>query len=249
MKPVLQRFLLSRWAKFIAGDPKELEETSPHRLQTYVAQLLVDWLVEALKHLNKLPQLWKKSFQLTGLLPGRKEEDEVEKKEEEISQNLEEIQSDLLKTLTETLLGSEALEGDSPDLLELEDEKDTEEKLEQEEGPETSEKQEEDKEEEGKETEEGGGQEDMETEGKDTVKEKEEDRKESEEKEEDGKEEVKKIEEDSEEEGKEVEEDRKEASKERRETRIVIGEEVGDEWKITVKSRTEGVEADGDDES
>ncbi|XP_042278715.1 pogo transposable element derived with ZNF domain b isoform X1 [Thunnus maccoyii] len=239
MKPVLQRFLLSRWAKFIAGDPTELEETSPHRLQANVAQLLVDWLVEALTNLNKLPQLWKKSFQLTGLLPRQKEEDNVETKEEETSQNLEEIQSDLLKTLTETLLGSEALEEDSPDLLELEDEKDTEEAPETSE--ETSEEKEEDKEEEGKDREEGGGQEDMETEGKDTVKEKEEDREQ--------KEEVKKIEEDSEEEGKEVVEDRKEASKERRETRIVIGEEVGDEWKITVKSKTEGVEADGDDES
>lgn len=228
VKPVLQRFLLSRWAKLIAGEPTELEETSPHRLQANVAQLLVDLVVEALTHLNKLPQLWKKSFHLTGLLPGRKEGDQVEKKEEE---NLEEIQSDLLKTLTETLLGPEALEEDSPDLLELEDEKDTE--YEQEE-------KQEDKEQEGKDRKEGGGQEDMETERKETVTEKGEDRKESGEKEE-----VKKIEEDSEEEGKEVEED----WKERRETRIVIGEEVGDEWKITVKSRTEGVEADAEDES
>ncbi|KAM7382770.1 hypothetical protein PAMP_002487 [Pampus punctatissimus] len=254
LKPVLQRFLMSRWAKFITADPTELEETSPHRLQANVAQLLVDWLVEALTHLNKLQQLWKNSFHLTGLLPGRKEKDELEKKEE-TRQNLEEIQLDLLKTLTETLLGSEALEEDSPDLLELEYEKDTDE--EQEEGPGTSEEKLEDEDhegedreeerEEGKEAETRGGHEDMETEGQATLKEKKENRRESEEKEEHGKENNKKIEEDSEEEGK-VEEDRKEASKERRETRIVIGEEVGDEWKITVKSRT-GVEVDGEDKS
>ncbi|XP_062277996.1 pogo transposable element with ZNF domain [Scomber scombrus] len=145
VRPVLQRFLLSRWAKFVTGDPTELEETSPNRLQANVAHLLVDWLVEALTHLNKLPNLWKKSFQLTGLIPGCKQDDEVEK-EEDTSQNLEEIQADLLKTLTETLLGSEALEEDSPDLLELEDEKDTEEKKEAERPATSEEKDKEEKE-------------------------------------------------------------------------------------------------------
>lgn len=234
VKPVLQRFLLSHWSKFTAGNPKELDETSPHRLQANVAQLLVDWVVEALTHLNKLPQLWKKSFHLTGLLPGRKEQDKgVEKTEEENtgSQKPEEIQLDLLKTLTETLLGDEALEDDSPELLELEDKEDTEEEQDLGEEQETSEEKQEDKKEEGKEV-------------KGDREETREDRKEMEE---ERKEEVKKLEEDSEEEGKETEEDRKEINKERRETRIVIGEEVGDEWKITVKSRTEGIEADGEE--
>ncbi|KAM9353593.1 pogo transposable element with ZNF domain [Symphorus nematophorus] len=268
LKPVLQRFLLSRWAKFTAGDPKELEEVSPHRLQANVAQLLVDWLVEALTHLNKLPHLWKRSFRLTGLLPEQKEEDEdMEKKKEEekmASQKPEEIQAELLKTLTETLLGEEA-----PELLELEDEEDTEEDQEQGEGEDKQEDKEEeekgfseDMEETGQETKEdrkkiaeegeGGRLEETERDGKDTIKGVE-DRKETErdsrETEEDVKEEINKLEEDSEEEGKETEEERKELSKERRETRIVIGEEVGDEWKITVKSRTEGVGDDRMDES
>lgn len=255
LKLVLQRFLLSRWARFTTGDPKELEETSPNRLQTNVAELLVDWVVEALTQLNKLPQLWKKSFHLTGLLPGLKEErKEVEKKELELvtSQKPEDIQLDLLKTLTEALLGSEVLETDHVDPLELEDEKDTEEEQEDGEGQEEVEKQAkegiEDREETRKKTElerqemEDCEQEDKDKPGKDTEK----DSKEKEDKgiEEDKNEEVKKkLEEDSEEEGKETEEDRKDLNKERRETRIVIGEEVGDEWKI--KSRTEGVEADG----
>ncbi|GAA6232425.1 pogo transposable element derived with ZNF domain b [Lates japonicus] len=222
VKPVLQRFILSRWAKFTAGNPKELEETSPHRLQANVAQLLFDWVVEALTHLNKLPQLLKASFRLTGLLL----KEEAEKEEEgTTSEKSEEMQLDLLRTLTETLLGAEALETSSPDLLELEDE----EEQEGGQGLETSEEKQEVKEE--------------------TEKEVKEDKKEEcrqEDLEKDTKEELKTVDEDSEDEGKETEEDRKEVNKERRETRIVIGEEVGDEWKI--KSRTEGVEADGEEE-
>lgn len=45
--------------------------------------------------------------------------------------------------------------------------------------------------------------------------------------------------EDSKEEGKKAEKARKEMQKERRETRIVIGEDVGDEWQVAVKSRAE----------
>ncbi|KAG7234028.1 hypothetical protein INR49_005990 [Caranx melampygus] len=190
VKPVLQRFLLLRWAKFIAGNSTLLEEASPQRLQANVAQLLVDW---------------------------------VEEEDEETNQKPEEVQLDLLKTLTETLLGAEA---DLPDVLELEDGEDT--KIKQE-GKEVEIKEAtlEDKEE--------------------TEKEEKEDRKERDEcgledMEKDKTDEVKKTEEDSEEEGKETEEDNKEMNKERRETRIVIGEEVGDEWKI--KSRTEGGEED-----
>nr|XP_046254606.1 uncharacterized protein pogzb isoform X2 [Scatophagus argus] len=240
LKPVLQRFLLSRWAKFTAGNPKELEETSPHRLQANVAQLLVDWVVEALSHMNKLPHLWKKSFGLTGLLLGHKEEDKM------TSQEPGEIQLGLIKTLTETLLGAEALEASSPELLELEDEDDTLEGQEEEKGINK------DHEETKKETREGRKEmEDIEEKGKDTIKsveDREKTERDSKEIEEDKKEEIKKLEEDSEEEGKETEEDRKEGNKERRETRIVIGEEVGDEWKITVKSKTEDVEADRDED-
>lgn len=225
LKPVLQRFLLSRWERFTARDPKELEETSPTRLHTNVAELLVDWVVEALTQLNKLPQLWKKSFHLTGLLKGLKKE-----QEQAMSQKPEEIQLDLLKSLAEALLGSEVLEADCANPLELEDEEDTEEEQEDGEIQEEVEKQEKD----GKED-----REEMEKECEIEDKVKDNAGKDSEEKED--KEEVnKKLEEDSEEEGKETEQDRKEGNKERRETRIVIGEEVGDEWKI--KSRTESVE-------
>lgn len=263
VKPVLQRFLLSRWSKFIARNPKEMEDPLPQSLQAKVGQVLFDWVVEALTHLNKIPHLWKKSFDLTGLLVGPKEENmEVDNEEDKTTTEKPEcIQSDLLKTLTEILLGAEASEGDSPDLLELEDEEDTEEEQQRMEEQEIFEnnqdkkdeetrkesEEREETEEEGMKAKEQGGPEDTEKEVKETVKEKEEDRKNSEENEENRKEEVKTIEEDSEEEGKETEEDKKEVSKERRETRIVIGEEVGDEWKITVKSRTEGVEADGDE--
>ncbi|XP_070821986.1 pogo transposable element with ZNF domain isoform X2 [Chaetodon trifascialis] len=251
VKPVLQRFLLSRWAQFTAGHPKELEETSPHRLQANVAQRLVDWVVEALTHLNKLPQLWKTSYHLTGILPGQKEENReaVKKKGEKP----EEVQLDLLRNLTETLLGAEALEAIPPELLELEDKEEGKVQEEDDQGvnkdrEETGKMIREDRkemEEKGKEVKEGGRLEDMEKEGKGTNKNME-DRKGTED---DREGEIKKVEEDSEEEGKEKKEDRKEVSKERRETRIVIGEEVGDEWKITVKSRTEGVEADrGEDE-
>lgn len=250
MKPVLQRFLLSRWSEFTARNPVEIKETSPQSLQANVGQVLFDWLVEALTRLNKVPQLWKKSFDLTGLLVGPKEEN-VELDNRTTADKRGGIQSELLTMLTEILLGAEASETESPDLLELEDEEDSEEE-EQAVKEETSEENQEDKkdeektekedrEETGKESEQ---REQMEEEGKEAkekgrteeemVEDEEEDGKNSEEKQE-----VKTIEEDSEEEGKETEEDRKEVSKERRETRIVIGEEVGDEWKITVKSRAE----------
>lgn len=225
LKPVLQRFLLSRWANFIAGDPKELEETLPTQLHTNVAELLVDWVVEALTQLNKLPQLWIKSFHLTGFLK------DVEKKDQATNQKPQEIQLDLIESLTEALLGSEILEADWSSPLELEDEEEHEDR----ERPEEVDKQWNDKR---KETDE--------CEREDKVKDNA--GKDSEEKDdEEMEEEVNKKLEDSEEEGKETEPDRKEVNKERRETRIVIGEEVGDEWKI--KSRTEGVEADREDDN
>lgn len=247
LKPVLQRFLLSRWAKFTARDPKELEETSPNRLHTIVAELLVDWVVEALTQLNKLPLLLKRSFHLTGLLRGLKEVNkEVNKIEQVMSQKPKEIQLDLLKTLTEALLGSEVLEADHVDPLEL-DEEDTEGEQEDGEGQEEVARQEKHGKEDRQETEEECEHENniKHKAGKETKK----DSEEEEDKERKYEKEVvkQKLEEDSEEEGKETEEDRKDLNKERRETRIVIGEEVGDEWKI--KSRTEGVEVDGEDKS
>ncbi|XP_047190885.1 uncharacterized protein pogzb isoform X2 [Scophthalmus maximus] len=230
VKPVLQRFMLLRWEKFTAGNPKLLEETLPQQLLANVAQLLVDWMVEALMHLSKLPKLWKNSFRLTGLLL----KEEVEKEEATTSQIPEEVQMDLLKNLTEALLGAEALETNSPDLLELEEDAEEEqegglktlEEKQEETGREVTETDREVKVTEGKGiTEDEGSQEDMQKDINDVVM---------------------TMEEDSEEEGKETKEDRKEVNKERRETRIVIGEEVGDEWKI--KSRTEGVGAVEDNE-
>ncbi|XP_037310598.2 uncharacterized protein pogzb isoform X1 [Pungitius pungitius] len=194
-RPVLQRFLLARWAKFTAGNPEELEETAPHQLQANVAQLLVDWLVEALGHLNQLPWLWEKSFRLTGLLP--KEGCEVEG-----TMSPEEVQADLLKRLTEVLLGPEASGDNHPELLEPEDDEAGDE-------------------DQGREKDAIRGEEEKKETGEDVKKE------------------AEKPEGDSEERGEETANDTKEASRKRRETRIVIGEEVGDEWKITGKSRVE----------
>ncbi|XP_037836508.1 pogo transposable element derived with ZNF domain b isoform X2 [Kryptolebias marmoratus] len=268
LKPVLQRFLLSRWSEFTARNPPELEETEPARLQINVTQQLIDWVVEALTHLNKLPQVWKQSFHLTGLLPAPR--GLSEETEDKTSQKPEDIQADLLKTLTQMLLGPETTETCSPELQELEDEEGDEQetsedqqdtKVERMEVEETERKTEDRKEVEGQEV--------METEDKDR-EEKDLDDHEKETKEEglkykekegemmvkdsedrmkeDRKEKTETREEDSEEEGKETEEDRKDVSKERRETRIVIGKEVGDEWKILVKTRTEGAATDGDEE-
>ncbi|XP_060905430.1 pogo transposable element with ZNF domain isoform X1 [Labrus mixtus] len=272
MKPILQRFLLSRWAKYIAANPRELEETSPNQLQANVAQKLVDWLVEGITRLHQLPQLWKRSFDLTGLLPERKEQEVEDKEENETkSKKPEDIQSELLMTLTETLLGTEALEAYSPEVPELEDteEEDQDHGDRQEKSQEKQEDVEKetkkDKEELGQETQDNNKEMEEQTkegqeegrgkpgaESNKNIEDKKEIRKLEEDSKDEGKETkqareegVKKLEEDSEEEGKEIEEDSKEISKERRETRIVIGEEVGDEWKI--KSRTEGVEADSED--
>lgn len=218
IKPVLQRLLLWRWAKFTAGNPEVLQATSSNQLRGPVASVLVDWLLEALSHLSTLQEVCRSSFRLAQV-------------HEEEEPRLRDIQSQLIKTLTDTLLGTDAHDVGSPELEELEEEhqqNDTEVKeqaMEKEEEKEVSGQEhrntkEEDESKEGK-TEPG----DQKEVGEDMREEMEEPR--------DGKEE---LEEDSEEEERQVEE----ASKERRETRIVIGEEVGDEWKMTVKSRTEG---------
>lgn len=267
LKPVLKFFLLSRWAKLTSGDPQELRESSPQKLQANVAQILVDWLTEALTHMNKLPELWRRSFHLADLLPRDKQMDhEVDGL---ANQKPEEVQADLIKTLAQTLLGPDALGDGSPEALQLEDEDMTEEEEQEDSrkeakvGPgggddskvvqkdggrgETEERLNQDK---GSNVNKGG---DTETEqghvedskvttegGEDRLKDvrtagdrtKEEDRTEG------GN--TPQVTEDSEEEAKAADEDGKEPSKERRETRIVIGEDVGDEWKITVKSRTDG---------
>lgn len=361
LKPALQRHLLSRWSEFTARNPSEMEDKAPQQLQAHVTELLVDWLVEALTHLNKVPQLWKQSFDLTGILPTNIDQSV----EDKTSPKPEKIQSDLLKTLAEKVLGTEATATESPDWLELEDIDDSEEGQEEEEqdekdeGMEVEEKHEETDRNDGKQSQEESWTETREKEGQDTGddvvevrkdgekgrteepemrqdREKEpgtvedrreepgfekdgdtwtiEDRKEEmktleedrsggantledrrgqpktleedrrggpktleedrtgEQKtleengkrqpqtlekdrtggpgllEEDRKEEPKTLEEDSEEEERGVKEDKKEVNKERRETRIVIGEEVGDEWKITVKSRNESVEAEEEED-
>lgn len=276
LKPVLQRFLLARWSEFTARNPPELEETEPARLQTNVTLQLVNWVVEALTHLNKVPQVWKQSFHLLGLLPVTKGvfEETVDKS----SQKPEDIQVDLLKTLTEILLGSGTTETGSPELQELEDEDNIDMRQQGGDEPETTEGQQDTKGEgmevEGteKETEdrkevegqgvmetgdedrEGKGMEDQEEDTKearlkDQQKEGEMMVKDSEDSvNEDRKEETETREEDSEEEGKETEGDRKDMSKERRETRIVIGKEVGDEWKITVTTPAEEDRMDNGDE-
>lgn len=195
LKPALQRFVLLRWTKFTTGEAQRWEETPPRQLQADVAELLVDWLVEGLAQLNKLPQLWRTSFELTDLLPGR------QGGRAEAGRNPDDIRLDLLNRVTGALMGSEVLEAD-PLNLDLEREPEGGERREEVEKPESEVAQ----------------------------KQTEAERKETETGQQDDKE--------REEEGKETE-----VNKERRETRIVTGEEVGDEWKI--KSRTEGAEDEG----
>lgn len=259
LKPVLKFFLLSRWAKLTSGNPKELRASSPQQLQANVAQILVDWLTEALTLMNKLPELWRKSFHLTDLLPRNQQMDgEVDGLGK---QKPEEVQADLIKTLTESLLGPEALVDSSTEALVLEDEDSTEEE-EQEKSREQpkvgpggegeakvvdgrrgeTEDMNQDK---GSNVDERGNAETEQDRGEDRkgvtaerecVKEQQEDRT-------DGTN-TPQVTEDSEEEAKAADKDGSELSKERRETRIVIGEDVGDEWKITVKSRTDGADVD-----
>uniref|UniRef100_A0A3Q2E622 Pogo transposable element derived with ZNF domain b n=1 Tax=Cyprinodon variegatus TaxID=28743 RepID=A0A3Q2E622_CYPVA len=277
LKPVLQRFLLSRWLDYTARNPPELEDTPSHKLQETMTQLLLDWLLEALTRLQELPELWRTSFILTSTLQALSGD--------EAGQNPEDRQTELLRILTEILLEPEEKE---TDLLELQELEDRDDKMEAEEsGKETKDGQEtEGKEVEMMETEDNGEKTekeekatncedtreeektangDREDNEKETVKENTTDDMEEEERPKDGmgtekeadqenkdtetkdKEESPTPEEDSEEEGKTKEEDTKEASKERRETRIVIGEEVGDEWKITMKTRCEGARAEEED--
>lgn len=217
IKPVLQRLLLSRWAKFTAGNPEELQGASVEQLRVAVASVLVDWLLKALSHLSTLQEVFRTSFRLAQV-------------HEEEEPRLRDIQSELIKTLTETLLGADAQDVGSPELEELEEQQQNDIKVKE---REMEEKQEVSGQKHGNTKEEDESKE-RKTEPENLKEGEEEVREEMESR--DGREEL----EDSEEEGRQVEE----VNKERRETRIVIGEEVGDEWKMTVKSRTEG-----DDES
>nr|XP_057908694.1 pogo transposable element with ZNF domain isoform X1 [Doryrhamphus excisus] len=212
IKPALQRFLRSRWNTFSAGNSKELEEASPCQLHDNVTGILLDWLVEAFTLLKDLRQLWRKSFQLTGLLPKREHKDD----DFEEGLNREENQQDLLKKLEKILLPSE----DGLEPLEIEDSEEDETSME-----ELNAGQDAEPEEKGEEAVEGD---ETKKDGEDADQ-------------------VGAPEEDSEEEGKETKDDRSEATKERRETRIMIGEQVGDEWKIATKSRLEGAEPKADE--
>lgn len=209
IKPVLQRLLLWRWAKFIAGNPEELQGASAEQLRGTVASILVDWLLEALSHLSTLQEICRTSFRLAQV-------------HEEKEPRLRDIQSELIKTLTDTLLGADFLDVGGPELEEFE-EQHQQNNMEM-------------KEQEIKGEEEVNGEEHKNPKEEDEPLEKKTELGNEKEVEEEMRKEMDELEEDSEEEGRQVEE----ASKERRETRIVIGEEVGDEWKMTVKSRTEG---------
>lgn len=264
LKPVLKSFLLSRWAKLTSGHPPELQESSPQQLQANVAQILVDWLTEALTHMSQLPELWRRSFHLADLLPRSTQADrEVEGRS---AQTPEQVQSELIRTLAETLLGPEGL-ADAPEAPELGDEDSrVEEETETKAGPagqeeskllqkegrrgQTEERsQDRDSRVNGRgdaETEQDGAEERRREGGEDRIKEirtSEEDCIKEQGDRTDG---VNgpQVTEDSEEDSKAADEDGTELSRERRETRIVTGEEVGDEWKITVQSRTDGLDVD-----
>ncbi|XP_061552850.1 pogo transposable element with ZNF domain isoform X2 [Phycodurus eques] len=224
IKPALERFFRARWNKFSAGKPKEPEEVAPGQLQDSAAQMLIRWTVQALTRLKDLRQLWRTSFEITGILP------KTDPGEEGLDR--EEKQQNLLEKLEDIMLPSE----DRLDLLEVEDK---EEDDDSEDDQKSEEKREENKEEGDPEEEDPEADTNMNRE-----KNKEEDGQEGEKElgedtEIDGGDQLMTMEEDSEEEVEKENEYRKEATKERRETRIMIGEEVGDEWKITMKTRTE----------
>lgn len=218
IKPVLQRLLLWRWAKFTAGNPEELQGASAEQVRGVVASVLVDWLLEALNHLSTLQDVYRTSFRLAQV-------------HEEKEPRLRDIQSELIKTLTDTLLGADTQDVGSPELEELEEQ--------QQNDIEVKEREIEEKVEVSSEEQRDGREEDESKEEKTEPRIEKVVEEEMREEMEESRDSWEKLEEDSEEEeGRQVEE----VSKERRETRIVIGEEVGDEWKMTVKSRTEGGE-------
>ncbi|XP_014831107.1 PREDICTED: uncharacterized protein LOC106909280 [Poecilia mexicana] len=190
LKPALQRFLLARWARFAAGPEPELDDPT-HKPQDNVTRMLVDWLLDAMMHLRRLPHTWRTSFQLTGLL------------QDQTGSEPRDQQTELIRTLTGILLGPDAAETEPAELQEDEDQDGDREETSEEKPMSKVDETEDRKETEDSAHETRGGQEDMET-----------------------------LEDSEEEEGQQRQEKTKEASRERRETRIEIGEEVGDEWKI-----------------
>uniref|UniRef100_A0A8K9Y468 Pogo transposable element derived with ZNF domain b n=1 Tax=Oncorhynchus mykiss TaxID=8022 RepID=A0A8K9Y468_ONCMY len=112
LRPVLQSFLLARWARLAA------EGGAAGATHKDLVQLLVAWLVEALSYLEEQPDLLRQSFHLTDLVPGQRDQ--------EMTKTLAETQSELMSTLREALLGPEVLEPESPAELEQEDSRGTE---------------------------------------------------------------------------------------------------------------------------
>ncbi|XP_061699603.1 pogo transposable element with ZNF domain isoform X2 [Syngnathoides biaculeatus] len=225
IKPALERFLRARWNKFSAEKPKEPEDAAaPGQLQDLAAQMLIRWTVQALTRLKDLRRLWRRSFEIAGILPVTEPGEEGSDREEK--------QQKLLQELEEILLSSE----DCLDLVQIEGEDDSD-----------------DDQKSAENNEEGDPEGEVDLEAKtNTNREKisEEDSQEGGEEpggdtKIDG-EELTTMEEDSGEEVEKETEDRKEATKERRETRIMIGEEVGHEWKITMKTRMERPQTDQD---
>ncbi|XP_034144688.1 pogo transposable element derived with ZNF domain b isoform X2 [Esox lucius] len=107
VRPVLQSFLLARWAWLTA------QGGAAGATQKDLVQLLVAWLVEALACIEKQPDLLQQSFHLTDVVPGQRDQ--------EMAETLAEIQSKLMGTLREALLGPENLEVESPMELVQED--------------------------------------------------------------------------------------------------------------------------------
>uniref|UniRef100_A0A8C7CB91 Pogo transposable element derived with ZNF domain b n=1 Tax=Oncorhynchus kisutch TaxID=8019 RepID=A0A8C7CB91_ONCKI len=112
LRPVLQSFLLARWARLAA------EGGAAGATHKDLVQLLVAWLVEALSYLEEQPDLLRQSFHLTDLVPGQRDQ--------EMTKTLAETQSELMSTLREALLGPEVLEPESPAELAQEDSRGTE---------------------------------------------------------------------------------------------------------------------------
>ncbi|KAJ8290086.1 hypothetical protein GJAV_G00008560 [Gymnothorax javanicus] len=97
LRPVLQRFLLSRWTK-LAGQGGAAGASSKE-----LVQLLVAWLVEALGHLSEQPELLQRSFHVASVLSGT-----------ESHSSQAEAQKELVSTLSEILLGPDVAEVAQP---------------------------------------------------------------------------------------------------------------------------------------
>ncbi|XP_028297971.1 pogo transposable element with ZNF domain [Gouania willdenowi] len=88
VRPVLQNLLTNRWSSFSSSEGPD------HQDQSQLAGLLVDWIVQALEDLDNIPDVWRSSFSLTGLL-----------REQGEDTNLAERRTKLLRSLTEVLPG------------------------------------------------------------------------------------------------------------------------------------------------